>query len=893
MRRRAYRGWLAATTTAVTLSLVFLVVVKHSNLAKPLQIVTPSRHDKVASTQPKGIVLELDPELVAEVEATPVLAEAPAARTTVAEVEHEVADWMQQPPEPAPNVTLMTPIATFESSDLPLHSDGKGVNYLMEAMDEAFQKPARVASALRSPPVKSTYSIPSESSSETTVAPAEQQLVGLNSEVPAPVTIQPKLPRPNALLSSLANLQYQLDPSTSAFHDRLVKRQNTLNLVPAEAARVQAWIASAQQQLDRITGEIGLEHANSVAELESLRLIASEATTIGESLADYQVAATLIRLGYSISKRIAVWDAIRAGLDGTSIGLSGARDPMLARQQLRDSIDQVANLLGSTPDARAWNDFLQLDALREWANTSQWAPVSGVAESVIERLHWPSLGRSQRTFLARPEFQELAANLVAWGREPVNYRDLLTSIETIEADPINRESVQLARSVQALRLTGGSEGVVASTINNHYRNANLRLSVSGDLLQRFLPSAQYEVRPVRQRILGADTRGNSAVQTELQLGLIPDNGAWNVRIGVLGDMYSNTQSSRGPATFHNTSTAQINSQRYIRLDRSGYEISSQPTNVASNDYLRKMSTDYDALPVIGDFVRLLVREQFNQKRGLAQRITRRIIAQEADVELDRRLQESLATAEEQLENRIIGPLEQLNLNPMVVSLGTTEKRLTVRYRVGNESQLAAHTPRPRAPGDSLMSMQLHESSINNALSQLGLSGRTWNVADLYQHLGTILQQEAWTLPEDVPDDIQIRFADTRPATVEMRDGKLRLTLRIALLRQESSRLNIERFLVHSNYIPVASGLDAQLVRDGVVEIVSPRNRLALRLIFAKVFVSRPRIALISERWQEDERSENLAVSQLEINEGWLAVALGEEGSGHSEEVAARAQQLLK
>ncbi|MFN3189868.1 MAG: hypothetical protein ACE361_05040 [Aureliella sp.] len=893
MRRRAYRGWLAATTTAVTLSLVFLVVVKHSNLAKPLQIVAPSTHNAVATTEPQGIVLELDPELVPEVETTPRLAEVPAARAVTAEIDHEITDWMQQPPEPAPNVTLMTPIATFESADLPLHSDGKGLNYLMEAMDEAFQKPTRVASVQNTTPTKPSFSIPFDAATQELKQPAETQLSGLNSDVPAPATIQPKLPTPSALIASLSELQSQLDPNSAAFRDRLVNRRNTLKLVPAEATQVQNWITTALRKINRITHEIGLEHADSDSEIESLQMIANEANRIGESLADYEVAARLIRLGYSISKRIAVWDAIRSGLDGTSIGLAEARDPMLARQQLRDSIDQVANLLGSTPDAQAWNEFLQLDSLREWANTSGWEPVSGVAQSVIDRLHWPELHRSQRTFLARPEFQELAANLVAWGREPIDYRELLTSIETIESDPISRESVNLARSVQALRLTGGSESFVATTVNNHYRNANLRLSVSGDLLQRFLPNAQYEVRPVRQRILGADTRGSSAIQMQLHLGLIPDNTAWNVRIGVSSDMYSNTQSSRGPATFHNTSTAQIDSQRYLRFDRTGYEISSQPTNVASSDYLRKMSTDYDKLPVIGDFVRMLVREQFNQKRGLAQRITRRIIAQEADVELDRRLQESLSSAEDQLENRIVGPLEQLNLNPMVVSLGTTEKRLTVRYRVGNESQLAAHTPRPRAPGDSLLSMQLHESSINNALSQLGLSGRTWNAAELYGHLGSILQQEAWTLPEDVPEDIEIRFADTRPATVEMRDGKLRLTLRIALLRQKSSRLNIERFLVHSSYIPVANGLDAQLVRDGVVEIVSPRNRLALRLIFAKVFVSRPRIALISERWQEDERSENLAVSQLEINDGWLAVALGEEGSGHSEEVAARAQQLLK
>jgi hypothetical protein len=185
-------------------------------------------------------------------------------------------------------------------------------------------------------------------------------------------------------------------------------------------------------------------------------------------------------------------------------------------------------------------------------------------------------------------------------------------------------------------------------------------------------------------------------------------------------------------------------------------------------------------------------------------------------------------------------------------------------------------------------MQLHQSSINNAIAQVGLSGKTWKIGELYAHLGNVFQQSDWTIPEDVPEDITIRFADTRPATVEFQDGKLRLTLRIAELSQPSRNMKIQRFFVHSNYIPIASGLTAELVRDGVVEIVSSRNRLALRVIFAKVFVSKPQIPLTSKSWMEDERAQGLAVSQLDIRDGWLAVALADEDSQQAATVAARA-----
>jgi hypothetical protein len=489
------------------------------------------------------------------------------------------------------------------------------------------------------------------------------------------------------------------------------------------------------------------------------------------------------------------------------------------------------------------------------------------------------------------EFENLASNLSAWGREPVDYRQLLSDLEQLESDPITRTSNSIAQAVQVLRLSSDDHQLrVATAINDHYRNANIRLSVTDDLVQRLLPNGDYEIRPVRQRILGADTRGDSAVKTQLRVRLIPDATAWNIDLEVHGDLHSNTRSSKGPAVFHNFSNAQILAHRYLRLDPLKFDVSAEPTNVSSQDYLRKMSTDYDGLPIVGDFARLLVREQFDQKRGLAQRISRRIIASETDAELDQQLQAGMAKAEKEIRERLVGPLEQLHLNPMVVSMNTTEERLSIRYRVANETQMAAYTPRPRAPTESLLSMQLHQSAINNAIDRIGLSGRIWTIAELYARIGEVFQQSDWVLPDDIPDDITIKFADTRPATVELDEGRLRLTLRIAELNQPD-RLHIERFIVSSSYIPAAEGLSAELIRDGVVEIVSSHDRLKLRIIFAKVFVSNPKIPLISERWVDDPRAEGLAVSQVEIRDGWLAVAVSQADSTLAAEVASRAQQL--
>lgn len=207
----------------------------------------------------------------------------------------------------------------------------------------------------------------------------------------------------------------------------------------------------------------------------------------------------------------------------------------------------------------------------------------------------------------------------------------------------------------------------------------------------------------------------------------------------------------------------------------GYQVSSVPTDVSSQQYLEKLSTDFDGLPIVGDFVRLMAKEQFNEQLGLSQRITRRLIARETDAEVDRRLTENLHQAEMELKSKVVGPFERLNLNPIVVAMNTTEDRLTVRYRVADQHQMAAHTPRPRAPSDSLLSLQLHQSAINNAVSNLQLSGRVWTLPELYSQLSRVFGGQGWEIPAEIPEDITVRFADTRPATVEFINGKMQVT----------------------------------------------------------------------------------------------------------------------
>jgi hypothetical protein len=121
-----------------------------------------------------------------------------------------------------------------------------------------------------------------------------------------------------------------------------------------------------------------------------------------------------------------------------------------------------------------------------------------------------------------------------------------------------------------------------------------------------------------------------------------------------------------------------------------------------------------------------------------------------------------------------------------------------------------------------------------------------------------------------------------------------LTVRIASLVQPG-RIDLKNFIIRVAYIPAVEGIHAELARDGVISVdcQNVRDRIALRTIFSKVFSSRSSIPMVSEEMINNPKISGLAVSQLELRDGWLAIAVSHEKSPHVAVVRANQEQLKR
>lgn len=654
-----------------------------------------------------------------------------------------------------------------------------------------------------------------------------------------------------------------------------------------QSQEIAGWPSDVQRLFETFA-QIPIGSDRSAQLLEQARALAAQGFAWAESNLESQTqqAIGVSQLAHAVGRRAIVWSKVHECMHSDSLKLGGEKlvstvGSQLDYARLSEDLAQVRRALKGTSDVDNWTEFLLLDQIDRLASGQVVEPAEQmeIAQEFLGRLTFSRISEDQKKVLTSREIQALAENIRPLTVSPVDYRKLLLDIESIEEVSVHRCGEDIAQVIQSLRFSDSqAQYSIANALNQQYRNANVRLSVSEDFVNRLLPKDQVSTRPVQQKILGADTQGASKIQTNLRIDFLPDTTGWKVGLNLDGNIQSNTRSSRSGATFYNSSNAKVQSVREVRVDPSSLSINGQPASVQSQESLRKFSTNWDQLPIFGDMVRYVAKQEFNEKKPIAKRISQRLIAKQTDDEFNKQLQTNIDRAQEQYDKRLIGPLHALDLQPMILDMQSTDTRLVARYRVAGVNQIAAYTPRPLAPSDSLLSLQLHQSAINNLIAQAIPTDRDWTIRQLADKISEILQQPAFELPEDTPEDVLIRFMDVHPMVIEFDRGRMWLTLRIASLEQ-TGRIQLKNFTVKTSYIPTVDGLQASLERDPLISVdghrLGSKDRFPIRAIFTKVFAGNTNIPMVADSLISNPLAQGMKVSQLQMEYGWIAIAVSD------------------
>lgn len=645
----------------------------------------------------------------------------------------------------------------------------------------------------------------------------------------------------------------------------------------AQDSEANAWASEVLAALDKLEAVSSFGAPEAAAELTRLRGLSETArqqVTVREST---PLHTRLLRANYGLQRRVALWQALQLAGSARPEGAI----PVVSRKELTDATAAVDAFLATTGRQIEWRRFLLLDDVSKTLKSSGDVTTEGraLARCILARLDSTHLTPTQAKFLDRPVIEKWTELLQKWAVEPVDQVELARLVERYESEPSGLIAREIARANQVLRWAPDQRLTeVGTQLNLHYRNANVRVAVSSEFANRLMPPLRYFEAPVDDVIRNTRVVGTSQTAARSRVVLFSDRAKWNVGLDVLGSVASETQGQRGPAVFFQDGQARFHARKLIFVDHQGIQTKPAFGVAEAASKLTGVETDFDGVPLMNRLARSIAQRQYDEQSTLAQSEVETRIANEASRRLDDEVAQILADGQKRLQSQLIKPLADLGLEPTPIDFETTRTRLIARYRLAGSHQLAAHSPRPQAPSNSLVSVQVHESALNNLIEQLRLNGRQVGLEELIREVAQRIGRPNPQLPDDLPEEVTVRFAAEDAVRLKLEDGKVVVTIQVAELRhgRESQWKN---FFVRAAYVPRMTGRKVELVRDGIIELGGDRRRIgdqvALRAIFAKVLSKNRPIPLVPAAVIERREFADLEASQAVVEDGWLGVTLAQ------------------
>jgi hypothetical protein len=428
------------------------------------------------------------------------------------------------------------------------------------------------------------------------------------------------------------------------------------------------------------------------------------------------------------------------------------------------------------------------------------------------------------------------------------------------------------RTIEAASLPGAA--AVVRAVNEHYLSPNVRVAVHQAFVEKLLPEPEEETGPVNEIISGRQVRGTRTVTRATAVRFVPDHDEIAMLLEIQGDITSRSVTDAGPVSLTSRAASSFVVRKPVKVSPHGLLFGPATGTASNSSQLAGIQTSFDAVPVMRSLVRQLAKSQHDDALPDVNREVINKIVARACRETDETAEPQLAEMAERVRQKLWMPLVRLGLEPTPVVLETSASLATLRLRLAADTQVAAHTPRPRAPTDAHLNMQLHESAINNAVERLALAGQRFSLENLCGHVCERIGIER-LVPEDLPEGVEVTFARGEPVRVTCADGLVQV--RVALEALESSRRNWYDVIAQVSYRPVVAGPQVFLEREGPIRISGPghqgRMEIALRTIFGKIFPKERPLPVVPERLVTNPRLEGMRAVQAVSHDGWFALAL--------------------
>ncbi len=574
-------------------------------------------------------------------------------------------------------------------------------------------------------------------------------------------------------------------------------------------------------------------------------------------------------------------------LDPAAIGDvdSTARGFADAVQELRDYLGVAT----TAENAQAWLDYLEIPVVQD-------AVAAGESEAelarrlirVVQRATGLHPGLELPAIMQLRDAADAYANALRFRNRESISNALSRQLERfgeqwseLAEDPTPDELATLNLILDLLDRTNQQVPLVERT-RRRFSRPNVHFMVGEALVAQAVRRNVNQRSDVRDCILGTRIIGDAVLNGDVTATLLPSEGSVRVQLALNGTVNSNNVGYNGPVRLRTSGVGQVHATRVVEISEDGPRFDP----VVSSGTL---TTRIHAIEHHLRLVRKIARKKAAQQKPLAERIARgKLLARVAEGFAEETAAAASMPDGEALD-RVRPFLKRLGLDEPVRRFGSTDRSVFLFATVRDGNQLAAADVPPPVREMHDLTVQVHESLVNNTIGAV-LADRTLTRGELQRLADRSGRGKSTATPEQASEaketDFEIDFDANRPIIFEPRDGRLRVGIRGTRFAQGSRELQRPLEVV-AEYRPLETESGrVVLQRVGDVEINFPgRKRLSvseagLRGSIKQGFVDAFPAQLMDQPWTLPEdfavpalRGMSLVPRYFDAREGWLSLGV--------------------
>ncbi len=546
---------------------------------------------------------------------------------------------------------------------------------------------------------------------------------------------------------------------------------------------------------------------------------------------------------------------------------------------------------GNTANGLAWKKFLKWDDLVPTLTDKPGAEPAKPAEllalrGVLTRFRSGEFGLEldiyadvRRALSRYIDTRVVSADTNAKKRYEALLDAVAKDLDALHAKPSSALAEQIGVRLDLLERSDQASDLV-SAVRQQYQQTNLYLQASHAFINEGFSKSVDDKQQVNQKIMRTSLYGTAHTIGDVSVDLLESTTRAEILINFDGTATSSNVGYNGPATIYSSAHTEISATQLIWVDEDGLHGDSANADCATTSTINSIATK-------PRFLRKFAWKQARRKKGQTQAIANANAERRVERRVDETTNELLKKANENLNEKFLGPLGRQDGEPRLLQFSTNPELLQFEMLHAVSHQLAAPGPPPALKGKSDLSLRLHQSLVGN-LSGVLIGGQT--VTD--EQLAELIEETTGEVPEELKitqdtDPWSITFATLRPISIEVDDQTVRIAIRGKRFTRADQKIK-STVEIAAMYDVKRTKEGSTMARKGDVEVnfLRVKGKLSVSQTAFKTFMRKKFDGVFKKEFVgtglelkgEWEKVGKLLVKQLDADNGWLTLAWAMERS---------------